>query len=509
MGSNLLDRVRGADNLPSPPSVALEVLRLAQSDDASMDEIAQVVQSDPALTARILRVVNSSLFGQVREVTSIRQAMVVLGLRTVKVLVLSFSLVENLRQSQGGEFDYTAYWRRSVVTAASCRLLAGEVAPELAEEAFVAGLLCDLGVVAAVRCAPETYGPVFVSARRHNAGLAEQEAHLLGVTHAELTAVLLTSWGLPEALCQATRMHHGGGFGGLNGAHRKLAQVVHAAAQIAQLFCQDVPPTELATVKETCRTETGIDEAALERILGDLDPGVREVAAMLALPVEPTVDYAQLQADAAAQLAKLSMEAEVERAVSRRREAQALREAQRLEQEKKEILEVASSYGLTRLANRTAFDKRLVEEFRRAKECSQPLGMILMDVDYFKRVNDTYGHQAGDEVLRQIAACVGELSEPLGFAARYGGEEFAVICKPRGEDDLRALAEAIRRKIAARGVRYNGRMLRTTVSVGIAVCNGQGRRESPELLLQAADRCLYLAKRNGRNRVESGQVRVC
>src|SRR4029078_10488211 len=136
----MLEKVRQADNLPSLPAVAMQVLKMTQADDCSVAEIARVIQQDPALTGRLLKIVNSSLFGLSRKISSLPQATVVLGLRTVKVMVLSFSLVDTMQKRRPGGFDYAGYWRRSLTTAVASRLLAERVRRPLTDEAFVCGL---------------------------------------------------------------------------------------------------------------------------------------------------------------------------------------------------------------------------------------------------------------------------------------------------------------------------------------------------------------------------------
>ena len=111
MTSPILEKIRSADNLPSLPAVAVQVLKMARADDVSLADVARVIQQDPAITFKVLKVVNSSLFGVPRKVSSVQQAVVVLGLRTVKVMVLSFSLVDTFKDRQTGDFDYATYWR--------------------------------------------------------------------------------------------------------------------------------------------------------------------------------------------------------------------------------------------------------------------------------------------------------------------------------------------------------------------------------------------------------------
>ena len=202
------------------------------------------------------------------------------------------------------------------------------------------------------------------------------------------------------------------------------------------------------------------------------------------------------------QLSQLSMQAEVERADTARREQEARQETERLHEERKAILEVASTDGLTKLANRAAFDKRLDEEIQRARDKGQPLALIIMDVDHFKRFNDTYGHQAGDEVLRSVGACLLNDVRNLDFAARYGGEEFAVIHAGEAAETVGAKADEIRQAIERRSIQYDGRRLCVTVSLGVACVNAPPVNLTCEELIKQADEQLYKAKRTGRNRVE-------
>jgi diguanylate cyclase (GGDEF)-like protein len=227
---------------------------------------------------------------------------------------------------------------------------------------------------------------------------------------------------------------------------------------------------------------------------------------MLSVHLGETVDYAQLQGEAAAQLAQLSMQAEVDRAQSSRREHEARMESQRLNEEKRVILKAASTDGLTNIANRAAFDERLREELDRAREKGQSLGLLMMDVDRFKQLNDTYGHQAGDEVLRRLAACVRETVKNAGFAARYGGEEFVIILPNETPDAVHDLAESVRAAIASETIQHNGQEIRVTASLG-AVCIGPDTATmNCKEVIGKADRQLYQAKRAGRNRVAMEQT---
>ncbi len=499
LDGHLVDQC-SAEQLPSLSNVALEILRLSRDEQASMDDLAKVIKTDPALTVKMLKAVNSSLFNLNREISSIKEAVNMLGMRSVRVLALSFSLADSAKGDSSDDFDFEAYWRRSLSHAVAARLIGQAAAPKTAEEAFVSGLLADLGSVAAWRCAPELYHEVIKEWRLHERSLQVIEAEKFGDHHAALSGKLLKQWGLPNTLCEAVRSHHGGEGAGSS----LLDRVVRAAADIADLFCREIASTELEAVKTGVLALTGLQPGKLEEILGQLDENVQEAASMLSVQVGETVDYGRLQLEAAQQLAQLSMMADVDLRASGRREAEARLETERLQDEKKAILEVASTDGLTKLANRAAFDKRLEEEIENAHTDGHSLGLIMLDVDHFKIFNDTYGHRAGDEVLRSVGSIMQDVVKGLGFAARYGGEEFVVIAPDRDLAGLVELAENLRQGIEERVVEFEGKSLKVTVSLGAVNRKLDPTVDESSAMVESADQNLYKAKGLGRNRVEVG-----
>ena len=271
--NSILEKIRSADNLPSLPTVAIEVLRLTRDENVTLAELAEAIQNDPALTGKLLKLVNCSLFGLPKKISSLRQAMVVLGLRTVKVMALSFSLVDSMRNSATDDFDYQGYWRRSLTTAVAAWLLADYTNPPVRDDAFVGGLLADIGMLAALHCVPNEYGPVVKSYQNSQSPPQVVEQQALGACHAQLSQFLLETWGLPDQLCVAVAAHHGDTVQP-QPKDVSFSLLLQSAAAIADLFCQNTQADSMDQIVKNVREWTQITESDLDKLLQVLDTKV-------------------------------------------------------------------------------------------------------------------------------------------------------------------------------------------------------------------------------------------
>ena len=168
----------------------------------------------------------------------------------------------------------------------------------------------------------------------------------------------------------------------------------------------------------------------------------------------------------------------------------------------RELEKLSRQDGLTGIANRRYFDSYLVTEVRRGARERQPLSLILSDVDHFKAFNDCYGHQAGDDCLRRVAAALSSAGRrPADLAARYGGEEFAMVLPGTVLDGAVDVAQAVSRVIEGLAIPHERSAVdrRVTLSQGVVSLTPE-KETSSEDLIQRADQALYLAKQQGRNR---------
>ena len=155
--------------------------------------------------------------------------------------------------------------------------------------------------------------------------------------------------------------------------------------------------------------------------------------------------------------------------------------------------------GLTGLYNRRHFEVNLEREFMRAKRYKNNLSIAMIDVDFFKKVNDTYGHACGDYVLKEIAFLINEAFRKTDIVFRYGGEEFVVILTETDSENAVIPLERLRKSVEANKFKYNNQYLNITISIGVS--SNLQNTNSPWEFFDFADRALYDAKKNGRNQV--------
>lgn len=217
-------------DLPAAPAIVGEVLRIAEDPSSGMHELSAVIERDPGMTAKLLRVSNSPYYGMRQNIGTLKLALVVLGLREVRNLILGISVIDAVRTDESEALLSRTFWVHSGKVAAVSRQLGLRLRMGLQGESFVGGLLHDVGKVALVRTFPDTYPDLLREAGGHGPALVAAEREAYGFNHAELAATLLNQWGFPAALVDAVRLHHGKGERDLDtAADPALSAVVRLA----------------------------------------------------------------------------------------------------------------------------------------------------------------------------------------------------------------------------------------------------------------------------------------
>ncbi len=220
----IVDRIQG---LPSLPSTLTSINQMVLNTKTSPKEVAQLISSDPALTSKVLRIVNSTFYGFPNRIATITHAIVILGFNTIKSIVLSSSIFDVFqRNSDAVDFDRTEFWRHSVGCGAAARALGHRLNYPAAEELFIAGLLHDIGKIVLDQFLAAQFQEALRMAKERPCLLVQAEAEVFGFTHADVGSLLFEKWNLSKGLVQTTRFHHNPG---LAGDSLKLAAIVHVA----------------------------------------------------------------------------------------------------------------------------------------------------------------------------------------------------------------------------------------------------------------------------------------
>ncbi len=495
MHTDIEKRLRLCPTLPTLSGVALRVVELSRDPEVRTDDLARLLLKDPALAAKILRVANSPLYARRRKTENIRQALALLGLNTTVTLALGFSLAASLRDVGEHGIDLDRFWRRALLSGLAAQLLGQESGMRSLEELLLAGLLQDVGMLALDAAFPERYASIVKQVTDHEVMIA-QEKEQFGTDHSEVGGWLMRTWGLPEYLSLAALASHDLGHPRVPADLVPFIGGVAVSGRVADIFL--APETEVATTVAVKAAEAclGIDSDVLSDVLAGMAESLPEIAALFELPVL-SARQAMAVTDQARELLTVRNLQLLQLATESKHKEEELQRANL------QLQEVARRDALTGIYNRRHFDEALAKEFSQASEHRWPLSVAFLDLDDFKSINDRYGHQVGDAMLVAVARKMqGELRQE-SLLARYGGEEFVLMLPGIGLASARTVIDRIRLCIEALDHRLeSGDALHVKLSAGIAAhMDGEHSFAGAADLVQAADRALYSAKHQGRNRV--------
>ena len=288
-------------DLPSPPGVADQIIHLSSNTNSDIDTLAEIVSFDPALTAKILRIANSSLYARRTKTENIQQAVVMFGWEGTLNLALSFSLVGKLNDDGDG-LDYSYFWKRSLATAVACRCLAGTMGYAKKEELFLPGLLQDIGMLALDKVHPELYSGIRENQQDHERLIAFEKSKL-GFDHAVVGAWLLNKWDIPEKITELVETSHGNGLDFIDEQNKEAAKCVSFAGVIADCICFDHADEGYLKEADRAEKEFGIDILDFMNLIGTVTKEFLETANLFDVEIDdPDI------LETVAEMAKMTLE---------------------------------------------------------------------------------------------------------------------------------------------------------------------------------------------------------
>lgn len=465
----------------------MQVVKLAMDSDVELKTLTEAVASDPALSLRVLALVNSAAFMLSRKVSNVHQAIALLGTNGLRNLALSLTVSEMAPKGEEGALLLANSLRRAL----AAREIGRALCVEHPDDCFTAGLFLEIGLLTQ---ATTDLAWVASLAQRPAAHRVVIERAAGRCPHPLIGMRLAREYSLPEQTVDAISHHHDS-----VPPEQLMARVCWLAERFAGVFeGGDLVATKRDSV--TAAASIGMPAEMAERILEQLPSAVAESAAGMDRDVGEQLDLETLVEDANRSLVALNQHYEL----LVRQLQQVVEEKEVLEEQlraaNKRLAQEASTDALTGLPNKRAFEDALRRDLARSARSGHPLSLLVIDVDHFKSFNDTYGHAMGDEVLRSVGRLLLELMRTGDFPARYGGEEFVVLLPNTNRETAAIPAERIRAALERMPV--PGLADRTvTASIGVATVQGSDCESRAEHLFKSADAALYAAKEGGRNRV--------
>lgn len=501
-----IQRVLSSTNLPTLPTVAVQLLDLTTDPDVSIASVTRVIRTDPAISAKIVKAANSSYFGLTSQVTSIEAAVPLLGSTVVTSLALSFSLLSENVQTQRYESYFRALWSQSLLQGVTAETISKRYRTGNPPQCFLAGLLCDIGVLAQLNSIPEEYIQVLDRATETQTDLVVVERDMLGFDHVEIGVRLMEDWSMPTLLQEAVRQHHSAPEHLGDYTDASLAEAVRTvrfATSLGELLSGRNSTNAHDRLLYLGKALMGLDDEQLNGMLDELRDLTDEAAQLMSIDTTQLARPSEILAQANSRLVEIALREHAAKSEASVKSAALESENRKLRQRNSELHDRADLDALTGLFNRGSFDQLLKETACDALAERTSIGLIFADIDNFKTLNDTYGHKFGDEVLRRVARVIRSQVRDSDVVARYGGEEFVIITARCPLHIIQAIVERIRGGVECEQFLRNGDPIPVTVSVGACVADSsQGRFTQStfgDYLLQRADAAMYYCKRSGKN----------
>jgi len=484
-------KLEACKSLPSLPAVAVHVLRLCQRENFDIADVARAIGADAALSAKVVSLVNSSLFAMRQEVKTVSQALVLLGVNAVRTIALSFAVTGDLQAHERPGLDYRAYWRRAVFAAATAHDLARLGGLRHPEEAFLSALLQDVGQMALLQAVSDQYQGLTASAATDHDALTTLEKQTFGCDHAEVGRWLMTQWRLPEVVRAAVGASHEPARWqrGAEAATDATVKVVALSGLIADIWVESDVSAAARRAQARAKEILGLDDARLLMLLRRVNKAVGEIGSLFDIAVPAPEELTRIVEKCDYAFTHATGD---------------LPEAAAVPTGIEPVEPVLRVDPLTGLAGRGYFDVYLAEQFESAKQLGKPLSVIICDSDDLDMINQTFGRDAGDRAIAALGALMGERLRYRDLAARYGGAEFALVLADTHAAGALIVAERLRKKIEDTPHDIGlGDPVRMTISVGCVTLDEALSFLTPAEMLKGAEEALDQAKHAGRNRVIS------
>jgi diguanylate cyclase (GGDEF)-like protein len=496
----LLSHIDGLSYLPTSVAVAMKFLELRKDPDAEPVDYVKVIEGDASLTSKLLALANSSWAGVRNRVTTVKSAVNLLGLGTVRTLAISYCMTGLHNELRLSPAESQMFWEPSLTKAVAARRYASRSDAKLGDEAFVIGLFEDFALPVIYSVLRGDYMTLLRSPGLTVHDQLQKERELCGMDHTEIGRAVALKLELPEMFVDTIAFHH---------HQERLTELVpngvlRDAAHVAALLPHAL---NIWTQMDADSLGSFLD-ARKPRI--NLDAFLNEVQTKFVSLYSFFYEGKQPEAELPTLLAGLAREAADNTGNLVGRMNELLRETvQQGLQAKRQVLSLqaeASQDPLTRVLNREGFRAQAEQVITLAARHRAALALCYLDLDNFKSLNDRFGHNFGDVALQAVVAQTRAVLPKDVIIGRIGGDEFAVMLESPALDIARDTIERALQTVAEHTIQFETASSRVTWSAGLLYVRSVTQDTSLNVLLKGADKAMYQAKRQGGNCVVCREV---
>jgi len=494
-------RIESLSYLPTTVAVAMKFVELGKNPDPDPAAYAEVISGDTSLSVKLLSLANSPWFGIRNKVTSVRMAVNLLGLGTVRTLAISYCMAGLHNELRLSHEEAGMFWEAALCKAVAAREYAKRVDRPLADEAFVAGMFQDFALSVMFAEARKAYLEVLEDPSCGIEAQMQKERDLFRLDHCEVGRILAQKLDLPEVFADSVALHH---------EHGRLVEVMESATladavYVASLFPHVLNHWSTQDADHLCafvaeRVPEGQNGAVdfldtVQNQFNTMYHFFEEKDAPETRLAELMADAAKSQADNTTHLVRTVNEL-MHEAIS------AGLEITQLAQKNDRIAQKARHDALTGVLNREAFVSEAEGEIAKAQRYGTALAVVYLDIDRFKSINDRLGHAFGDRALVHVAACLKRSVRSQDLVARMGGDEFVMLLCDYQEPDACRVVRTVLERVHEVPIREGADEATIALSAGLVYIRPPSQVGRLDTLIHAADRLMYEAKNAGGNRVQ-------
>lgn len=504
------------------PGAVLRLLQVFSDPEVSVDDVVDILRTDPALASRILKAANSSMVGASRPTSELKRAAMMLGKKTVTTLALSFSLEDRSLTDGALSKLFNQYWIQSFVTGITSSLLAKKYRCVGTDEAFVVGLLSRVGRLGALTFAGDDYAAAVEQSERSGQEVDRVELKKLDASCEQLTQTYLEAWKLPKQFrTQISAMTASADDDRAGRIERRKitadlqpSELFRIASAAGGLYVGENAGIALATLHELLEGLGGDTDQRLDALMAEVLTEFSGYADMLDMPANSIGSAASLRERATAQLIEITMRADPPETRQEKEASQTESNSttdadsdsptQQMHSEmdwlRRRVEDLAKQLTIdpmTKVFNRQYFDRHLESVIVRCRASEMPASILFVDVNKFKTINDTFGHQVGDDVICKVADALADNVREDDIVARYGGDEFVVLCQTTQLSGLDAQASRLADRLSNLSVKHKGQTLSISLAIGGATGIPGSESDFDRRLLHESDLAMYDAKQAG------------